>query len=196
MNNFKSMTRIILLFATLTLSATTFGQKKDDDKKGKPGLMFGANFSNINTSGADTKTGFYGGVLWEQKIIPAIRFQSGLLYLQNGVLDKTGNIETKVTLDYVQLPIIAKVKILAFYGLGGFTGGYRVAATTVVDGNTTKINKDDLNRVDIGAQVGLGFKILFFGIEGRYNWGLSNIYKAEDTNTKNRSFQLGIHFML
>ena len=194
MKNRKIFKKLTVLLITLTLTGITFGQKKDNGKKGKPGLVIGANFSNINEAGSETKTGFYGGVLWEQKIVPALRFQSGLLYIQNGVQSESGDV--KVNLNYIQLPLVAKVKILAFYGLAGFTGGYRVAANRVKNGTKTDLNKDDLNRIDIGAQVGLGFKILFFGIEGRYNWGLSNIYKAEGSNTKNRYLELGIHFML
>jgi hypothetical protein len=185
---------IILVFSII--SGTAFGQKKDDDKKGKPGLLLGANISNLSTGGADNKTGFYGGVLWEQKIIPLIRLQSGLTYVQNGLKTESAGVETKLNLNYLQIPVIAKVKVAMFYGLAGFTGGYRVAATTVVNDQKIKVDKESLNRLDLGAQVGVGFKILFFGIEGRYNWGLSNVYSAENADAKNRYFQLGIHFML
>lgn len=194
--NYRPLNIYLFLLIFLFISGISFAQKDDDGKKGKPGLLLGANLSNINTSGFDTKLGFYGGVLWEQKIIPTLRFQSGLVYVQNGMKSETNAVDTRINLNYLQIPLVLKLKVLSFYGLAGFTGGYRVAANTVVNDVKTKLNKDDLNRLDFGAQVGLGFKILFFGIEGRYNWGLSNVYTSENSNAKNRYFQLGIHFMM
>jgi hypothetical protein len=193
----QSIKTLILLVMTMAMSSVMFGQKDDDDGKGgKPGLLLGVNLANVDGVDATNKTGFYGGVLWEQKLVPILRLQSGLVYVQNGFKTETAGIESLTKLNYLQVPVIAKVKILAFYGLAGFTGGYRVAASNVTNDVKVKIESDQLNRFDFGAQVGLGFKILFFGIEGRYNWGLSNISKADGVDYNNRYFQLGVHFML
>ena len=135
-------------------------------------------------------------MLWEQKIVPSFRTQSGLLFVRNGFVAEEAGVNVETRLDYIQIPVIAKVKVGPVYGLGGITGGYRVGATSVVNDVKTKLKKENLNRLDFGAQVGFGFKVLFFGIEGRYNWGLSNVSKVEGQDFKNKYFQLGVHFML
>ena len=117
------------------------------------------------------------------------------MYVQNGVQSTTAGIDTRLNLNYLQIPVVAKLKIAMFYGLAGITGGYRVAATSVIGDTKTDVPKDDLNRLDFGAQVGVGVKILFFGIEGRYNWGLSNIYTSDAVTANNRYLQLGVHVM-
>ena len=120
----------LLLIALLFTSAISFGQKdEDDDKKGQLGVLAGWNCSNASTSSgleAGTLNGFYGGVMWEQKIIPSIRVQSGFLFIQNGFKHKDNSAIDYTSINYLTIPMIGKVKVGPVYGLAGITTGFRV----------------------------------------------------------------------
>ncbi len=197
-----NFTKISLITALLFLGFNTFAQKeKKDDKKSHLGIIAGWNNASTSTSNFDTKSvsGFYAGAVWERKIFPFLKFHSGLVYDQNGfkVDDNIIGLE-KVRYDYLTVPLIAKVQILRFYGLGGITGGLRLGGKRFFDnGSIEKIDSGDIKTYDFAAQLGLGFEIAFIGIEGRYNWGLTDLNKVDgDAAIQNRYFQLGLHVKL
>lgn len=199
-----NFTKISLITALLFFGLNTFAQKdkkKEDDKKGHLGILAGWNNASTSTSNFDTKSvsGFYAGAVWEHKIFPSLRFHSGLVYDQNGFkVDNNLLGLEKVRYDYLTVPVIAKVQILRFYALGGMTGGLRLGGKQFFeDGSTEKIDSGDLKTYDFAAQLGLGFEIAFIGIEGRYNWGLTDLNKVDAAESiQNRYFQLGVHVKL
>ena len=79
--------KTLTVISLLLLSVVSFSQKDDDDKKGKLGVLAGWNYSGISASGTSNSNGYYGGVMWEQKLVPMIRLQSGFLFIQNGFSD-------------------------------------------------------------------------------------------------------------
>jgi hypothetical protein len=183
----------ILLFA---LSTCTFAQF-NDDKKGQLGILGGWNCSNISAAElqSTTSNGFYGGLIWEHKIIPLIRMQSGLLFVQNGYSLEGLPDYKYTTLNYLQVPIIAKLKVGPVYFMGGLTSALRVGGAAKYEDETIKVTSDDFKSYDFGAQVGLGFQILIIGIEARYTWGLTDIANS-GAEINNQAFSLGAHIHL
>ena len=117
------------------------------------------------------------------------------LFIQN-VFSDAGNGHDYTTLNYLTIPIVGKVKVGPIYGLAGITSGFRVGGShNLTNGTSTKVSSDDYKGYDFGAQLGLGFQLLIFGIEGRYTWGLTDITKGGG-DVNNSAFELGVHVHL
>ena len=168
-----------------------------DDKKNTFGFTGGWNYSAISTDGPYTtkaRNGYYGGVLWERRLSSHFTFQSGFLFTQNGYEMVNNPDIDNVTLNYVTIPLTGKVVVGPLYALAGVTAGFRVGGrTSYHNGEEKKLTYDDVKWHDIGAQVGLGFNILNFGIETRYNWGLTDIVPTKD-KVHNQYLEIGFHF--
>ena len=185
-------TKEIILFGLLFL----IGASATAQKKGKLGLMAGWNYATSSSKNLDTKSisAFYGGAVWEHKIVPSFRYYSGIIYNQAGYgVDEDNNLD-KAKYSYLTVPLIAKVQILNFYALGGLSSGIRTGGKYYfTDETETKITTDNLKGYDFAAQFGLGFKIAIIGIEAKYNWGLTDINNNSALKSiYNRYFQLGL----
>ena len=105
------MKKFILLIAIFLICG--IGYSQEEGKNGSTmGIVGGYNVSDVRVSGSDmgsagasNAAGFYAGFLWEQKLIPLLRLQSGIKYVKNGY--ESGN--DRVVLNYITVPITAKV---------------------------------------------------------------------------------------
>lgn len=180
------------LFTTIILSSIAFfgsAQNEKGEGKAKIGITGGFNFASINESNTDGLTAFYAGIYKDFKLVPLFKFQTGLLYVRNGA--SIGDMD--IRLDYLTLPALLKIKIGPMYATTGFTGSVRVGASSKIDDEVEKLDADDLNWYDLGAQLGVGVKILFIGVEARYNWGLAHVLKeSSNVDYNNRYFHLGL----
>ncbi|MDB4835103.1 PorT family protein [Cyclobacteriaceae bacterium] len=156
--------------------------------------MGGWNFSDVRlegseygSSGSEDASGFYAGILAEGRIVPLLFLQTGLKYNKNGF--KSG--QDRVVLNYLTVPIAAKLKLGPIYALGGLYGAYRMGSKVKHDnGSDTKIDNDKINRWDWGLNAGLGVQIAMIGIEARYNFGMQDIYSGVGS-INNRYLELG-----
>ncbi len=186
-----------LILAQFTLNAQT-----------TVGLRAGINVTNISISGNtnDSKIGIDFGLLTEIAISEAFSIQPELHYSQKG--DQTKNAfvggTNKVTLNYLQIPILAK------YVFGGEEmGAYAIAGPSIGLGlgvkskngsnsNSASFKDSNLKGLDFGLDFGLGlFKAIDAGklfLDIRYLLGLSNIGK-NGADLKNRGFSFGAGFM-
>lgn len=185
---------LVVLIMTSFISFTSFSQEdKKEDKDGPKqnfGFAAGANFAIIEEPGSKDVTTFYGGVIYDRKIVPFFKFRSGLTYLRNGVSFDN----EQLTIDYLQIPALLKIKVGPVYGLMGFTGAVKLGSNST---SGLDVKNSDIKSYDFGSQVGLGFKILFFSIEGKYTWGKTNIANnSGPIDYHNRNFQIGMTMML
>ena len=190
-NNTKSLVILISLLFSFSFSYAQDEKKEDKDgPKQNYGFAAGANFATIQESGASDITTFYGGIIYDRKIVPFFKFRSGITYLRNGA---TMDGE-QLTIDYIQIPALLKIKVGPLYGLMGVTAAAKVGQNNTGD---KEIENGDIKGYDFGSHFGLGFKILFFSIEGKYTWGQTNIAaKSGPIDYNNRNFQLGLTMML
>ena len=191
---------------------------------------FGAALSNISVSkdatsqGTDIKNklGIVGGVGFEFMLGKKIALQPELLFHQKGyktsLSQSNTNYESSVTLNYLELPVLVKVKFGSFYvnagpyvamGLGG---KYKSKASGLFNGSVdgkVKFGKapdndtsNDVyidNTIDAGVQIGGGYLIANkIMIDLRYGFGLTNIADKDassgynDNKSKLRSFQVTV----
>lgn len=161
------------------------------------------------------KLGFYGGgFLVIGKGL--FRFQPELLYVQKGVtVDSTGTLAyARGTYNYLELPLTARIviginKVNVYFNVGGYAGYWLNGKTTTYAPNiqtasyettteTYTFHDDYDNRFDAGLVFGVGVKVLFFFVEGRYSMGLVNSRKEgpQKDNSKLSYFgvALGVQF--
>lgn len=179
-----------------------FCQDNGDKKDAKLGVIAGYNLSDVKLNGSDGDAGdadgFYAGVLWEEQLIPLLRIQSGLKYIKNGwSYDNTGaNGKERAVLNYLMVPVAARLKIGPLYAIGGVYGAYRAGSKyKYKNGDEEKISTDEIKRWDFGANLGLGFQVAMIGIEARYNWGFTDMTPTAG-DYYNRFLEIGLHLHL
>ncbi len=185
------MKKITLLLALITIiSVSSFAQF---------GIKAGMNFAKM-TDADNSINNFQAGVFWDKGFIPLLKFRIGLDYSpKGGSYDVVGVTTTDINMNYLELPVLAKVKLGPVYGLGGFYGAYAMNGTTTVIGVETDVNFDNVSRWDAGMKFGLGaqFKLGPLGafIQGGYSFGFVDLDKTGTDEMKNTgvlSFSVGV----
>lgn len=166
------MKKIIFLILLVLFTTKSFSQGVD------LGIKVGANFATL-TDDVETRTGLNFGAFATIKFNDKIALQGDLLYSQQGAeLLDIG----KVDLDYINVPVVLKYYLIKKLNIQvGPQFGFLV-------------NDDDLNSesMDIAGVVGIGLDLpLGFRIDGRYNFGLTEIF-PDVSGLKNNVFSLSV----
>ena len=170
-----------------------------------------------------SKIGLILGVAAEIPLIgEMLSVQPELLFHQKGFkykyLDDTWKDDYNYTLNYLELPILAKVNFGKFYAEAGpsfaygIGGKYKGTTSYMGDEETydgkikfgsepANSDPDDHyvdNALDICVQIGVGVKVSVIVIDLRYGMGLTNIYDEfgsyESLKSKNGSLQLTVGY--
>ena len=175
------------------------------------GARGGVNFTNTSASGEDMEAldwqlrGVVGGfVTW--RATSWLELQPEVLYALKGAKTSAFDIESKLLLDYIEVPLLARKTFGApdatrFYVAGGPSIGILVRARTRTDfgSSTEEIDvKEDVETLDLGIVIAGGVEFGSIVVDGRYTHGLSDIDKdtSGDVKTTNRAVSLtvGIKF--
>lgn len=180
------MKKIIL--SAIALGAFSFAaQAQTPDLK--LGAKAGVNFANLSNSDGDMKTGFHVGVLAEIFINEKFSVQPELLYSSQGSKIKEEGIESKLNVDYINVPIMAKYYLMD--GLSVQAGpqvGFLVKSENKMSGGGESLTldiKDSTQSVDFGLNFGAGYELpmgVFF--DARYNLGLTKVNKESESGIK------------
>lgn len=206
----KSMVFIFLLF---TLSF--YGQTDDTATPSRFsfGVSGGVNFSNLIQSDGGTQnpiTGFHFMGFGEFRFNDKFSIQPGVAYSRQGaetdeiyVPEFDTTTKFKMTLDYVNVPILMKYRIVKGFGVeAGPQIGFLTTAKAkdiVVNGEASDIDvdiKDMFKSMDFAFDVGAFYEFdQGFLVGGRYNLGLSDIAEDNpDDPITNSVFQLYLGF--
>jgi len=156
------------------------------------GIKAGANFSSItDAQGFSNKTGFLAGVFVGAKFGDKIGIQADLLYSQQGAEFDAGSFD----LTYVNVPVVLKYYL--FKGLNLQAGpqfGFIVNDDiTSVPGSIFDNAKAE--SFDLSGIVGVGLDLPFgVRLDGRYNFGLSEVVKTNTNNFKNSVISLSLGY--
>ncbi len=160
------------------------------------GVKGGLNLSNINGNGkADLKPGLHLGLLTHIHLTDQFAFQPEIMYSAQGT--KFGGSDNSLNLDYINIPLLFQYMFDNGFRLqAGPQVGFLVNAKTK-SANTTVNVKDAYNSLDLGLSIGGSYVFVDtgFGLDARYNHGLSNIYDSNTLNATNRGFQLGVFYL-
>lgn len=188
------MKKVLLVFAVLAITASSFAQTKF-------GVKAGVNFANVNGDDVemDSKTGLVFGAFAKFELSEKFAFQPELLYSAQGAKATTSweGIDYDVTdkINYLNIPLMAK-----FYATEGFSIqagpqiGFLLSAKEKEEamGLSDEYDiKDNMKGVDFGLNFGVGYELpMGLGFDLRYNLGLTNIADSDETDIKNRAIQL------
>ena len=151
------------------------------------GVKGGINMYNIHSDNNITYnqvTGYYFGLLGHVHINSQWALQPELVYSKQG----TEYGDVKYNMDYVNVPVMLQYM---------FDNGFRIQAGPQLGILVSADNKADLNPIDFGVGFGASYIVptTGFGIDARYNLGLSDINKDVAVNSTNRGFQLGVFYI-
>lgn len=204
-----------MVFICLLFALTFYAQSDVTATPGRFsfGVSGGVNFSNLLQANGGTQnpiTGFHFMGFGEYRFTDKFSIQPGVAYSRQGAetdeiydpeFDTT--IKFKMTLDYVNVPILVKYKIVKGFGVeAGPQVGFLTTAKAkdiVVDGEKSDIDvdiKDMFKSMDFAINAGVFYEFeLGFLVGGRYNLGLSDIAENNpDDPVTNSVFQLYLGF--
>jgi hypothetical protein len=164
------------------------------------GIKGGLNVYNINNednTGYDSRVGGYFGLIGHAHINLHFALQHELVYSSQGAsyTDDIGD-TYNYHLDYINIPVL--FQYMFDNGLRLQAGpqiGILVSATSEL--NNSSIDLNDTKPVDVALSFGASYVIpsTGFGMDLRYNLGLSNINKFSGPASTNRGLQLGIFYI-
>jgi hypothetical protein len=176
------------------------------------GARAGVNVSSVSLNGDDGDVPFdpttraVTGVFATVPLWSWLAVQPEVLYSQKGATLAFEGVESGLLLDYVEVPVLARLSPGALGGgriylAAGPSFGFlaRAKSRTVFAGSTEEIDiLDELERLDIGLVGAIGFRFRSLVVDARYTHGLSDIDKdtSDDVVMKNRTWSLtaGIRF--
>jgi hypothetical protein len=169
----------------------------------QPGVILGVNFATIDVVGEeevnlDKRTGFAVGILVNMPVGSAVSIQPEVLYSQKGVKFAEAGGEATFEVDYLDIPVLVRATAGGRTGLvvfGGPSFGFKVRARAKgeFEGETEEQDlSDQIEPFDWGLVAGAGIQTEQFMLDGRYQWGMSNVNRPEfdAVEAKNRVFSI------
>lgn len=176
-----------MLAAFLITSTSTAQHSSSPSGKVNLGIKAGINMYKISSDDNtvyEQITGFHLGLIGHIHLDSQWAVQPELVYSSQGA--KTGGAEQN--LDYINVPVLLQYM---------FDNGFRLQAGPQLGILVRADNKDDLNSIDLGIGLGVSYVVpsTGFGLDARYNYGLSNINKSDAVKYYNRGVQLGVFYI-
>jgi hypothetical protein len=165
------------------------------------GIKGGLNVYNINNDNGvkyDNKAGFHLGLIGHIHLAPHLALQPEVMYSSQGAKNFIPSVDSKINIGYINVPVMVQYMFDNGFRLqAGPQLGFLVNAKTDIN-NVTINTKNDFKTVDFAMGIGVGYvhPPTGFGVDARYNLGLSNI-SSENNGVKstNRGFQLGVFYL-
>jgi hypothetical protein len=184
---------VIAFMLMMFFSITTNAQNKYIIKANEFGIRGGINLASVTSTSSssnfetDNVTGLDAALSLGIGINNLFSIQPELHFMQKGWELTLAGITTANKVNYLELPILAKVAIgvdaLKFYGVAGPSLGYAMGGTVSITalGSTTKNDytfSNDEARIDIGAVLGVGAELKAgpgaLVLDARYNYDLND----------------------
>lgn len=190
------MKKLIAIAALMLSSVATFAQQAVGSISIQPKL--GLNIASI-TKGDDTdpRFGLAAGAEFMYQASDILGVSFGALYSMQGCKGKAEGIDATFKTDYINIPILANVYVAKGLAVKlGLQPGFCVNNKVKLEANGTTIEGDsfDENTVDLSMPIGLSYEFDNIVIEGRYNFGLTKVWK--DMDNKNSVFQFTVGYKL
>jgi hypothetical protein len=178
---------LITVIALITMVGTTSAQSVNIGIKGGLNLY---SVSGDNDASNETKASFHIGLLGHIHMASNFALQPEVVFSSQGT--KYGN-DLELELNYVNVPLLFQYMFDNGFRLqAGPQLGFLVSAKA----NGAEV-KNSFNGVDLGLGMGASYvnPASGFGVDVRYNHGLSNINENDNVESFNRGFQLGVFYL-
>lgn len=170
------MKRIILIlcvafaFSQTTIAQTDFGIKAGVNYNDNGDVTFSETTDNV-INGADSKAGFHVG-LWFRGKVPIVGFyiRPELIYTQVNTEYVDNSSTTNYEFSKIDVPVLFGKKFLGV--VTAFIGpSFQYILND--DFEFSNVTTDDFDKFSVGAQAGFGIELGNFGIDVRWERGLS-----------------------
>lgn len=192
------MKKISLLALLAVAGMTLNAQRADFGLKG--GLNLSSWSNNNDSRSYPNRTGFHAGLFSQIHMGPNIAVQPEVVYSSQGTkYFDDGNREHNLQMNYLNIPVMVQAKVGGgFYAQAGPQVGVLLnTKDRVNDVETDFFLKEDFKKTDVALGFGLGYAGASpFGIDARYNLGLTNINADRSNNIKNNALQIGLTYRL
>lgn len=189
------MKKLLLAIVVCMFMGSAYGQTEIT-----VGPKLGWNITNIsNISASKNKMSIHLGGFAEFKFNEYFALQPELLYSRQGYRLKSDDGKTKVRVNYLNIPVLAKLYVLdgLSVDLGPQLGFALNAKSKNKHGGTTVKHKiTNINTCDVSFAVGASYVYEEFMVSARYNIGLTNVWDKDvvGENNKNHVFQLSVGY--
>lgn len=140
------------------------------------------------------KVGFQGGLGVNIKTNSIFSVQPEINFVSKGTKFRENNVKRDVNLNYLEVPVLAKVSLGPIYVNAGPSIGLMVTK----DGEALREYGSKVNKIDFGVQMGGGLAIPAgpgkMIVDARYYLGLNDIGKSIDL--KNRGFMASLGYAI
>ncbi|MBK9720156.1 MAG: PorT family protein [Saprospiraceae bacterium] len=184
-----------LVWITFMLSATVDAQHVN------LGIKAGLNLYNVSSddnSEYDSKAGIHVGLIGHVHLKDHFALQPEIIYSVQGAKSSEANSDDKINLGYINIPVLFQYM---------FDNGFRIQAgpqlgilvNAKAESNNISIDiKDDLKAIEFAIAAGLSYvhPPTGFGVDVRYNIGLTNINDTDIVKVKNNGLQIGVFYLL
>lgn len=185
---------LIGVIAAMMITGSAIAQHNNFGIKG--GLNAYTIYSDDNSS-ADTKMGYHLGVISHIHLGNQFAIQPELIYSTQGSQYTIGSTTAKLNLNYVNVPLLFQYMFdNGFRLMAGPQVGFLVSAKTEIDNTKTDV-KDNLKKIELAFGIGASYvhPPSGFGVDARYNFGLTNINETGSVNSYNRGLQVGVFYL-
>lgn len=180
---------VLMVVALLAAAAPVCAQ-------GRFGVEGGVNIATQQSDGPslDSRTGLVAGAFYELPLAAGpLRVQVEALYAQRGARLTVRGIESTLALDYIDVPVLARIRFgsghTRYFAAGGPSTAFRVRAKarTSFSSSVEEIDMaDEVEAIDLGIAAGGGVEIGRLVVEARYTFGLTDVDKDPASRSKNR----------
>lgn len=188
------MKRVIVLLLCVTSFAAANAQVGFGGKAGVNLATFSGDVEDVKM-----KIGYYVGGLVQIPVSESFIIQPELVFSAQGAKSEDSEDDVKANFNYLNIPIMAKYQSTSgFFAETGPQIGFLMSAKMKA-GDTDVDVKEYYKSTDFNWAFGLGYQMASgFGVNARYNLGLSSIYDedVDDEKVKNSVFQIGVFYVL
>lgn len=152
---------------------------------------------------ASMKLGLVAGADLIYQINEPLAVSVGLLYSMQGAKDKYKvmgtSFDVKYNTDYINIPIMANFYVIPGLAIkAGIQPGLNVKHKSKSEANGTSTEADIPNykSFDFAIPLGVSYEISNFVIDARYNLGVTKLWDAQGSSSKNSVFQFTLGYKI
>lgn len=172
---------------------------QEPPKFGLKGGLNVANLSYSNNVDADWRTGFHLGGLAHVHLTPSFSLQPEVYYSSQGAkLPAGNNRQLNLNLSYVNVPLLLQYNFANGFRLqGGPQIGFLVGVSDKInDVEQNVYSTANFKSVEVSLPLGVSYLgYSGFGVDTRFNIGLSNVLQSTPPTARNNVFQLGVFYL-
>lgn len=195
----------VLLLSFILLTFTALLSNANAQSPIDFGVKAGVNVSNFagTDESPDFRTGLMVGVAADLSFpLFPIGIETGLYYSQKGSEFSAGGVTMATRLDYLEVPVLAKLSLgppgpLSLHVLAGPYAGLNINAEQEAPGSDAVDISDEVTSLDIGGTIGVGASVSAVltkvDVQARYSRGFNSVFEnGNGDEPKNSVFTVSV----